>query len=95
MKRQCFWLQELEPEPNHPNRFRVCVVTENEPGYQPTGGGGGGEGDDYVVPWYWDHATCIAMNKKQFGVSEEEATEIVTSSMFVGNVPIPYYLPHA
>ena len=81
MKRQCYWLQESEPEPSHPDRFRVCVVTENEPGYQPTGGG---EGTDEVVPWYWDQATCTTMNERRFGVSEEDARKIVCSSMFCG-----------
>ena len=78
-KRQCYWLHELEPEARHPNRFRVCVVTENEPGYQPTGHG---EGEHEVIPWYWDEATCTTRNKEHFGLSEEDAREIVLSSMF-------------
>ncbi len=53
--RQCYWLREAENCPGNTERFRVCLVTENEPGYQPTGGG---EGEDAVEPWYWDHLTC-------------------------------------
>ena len=82
-KRQCYWLHLLEPEPGYPDRFRVCLVTEDEPGYQPTGGG---EGDHEVVPWYWDRATCAAMNEKRFGLDEEEAHKIVLSSMFCEEV---------
>lgn len=36
--RQCYWLQKLEPSDSHPDRYRVCVVTENQAGYQKTGG---------------------------------------------------------
>lgn len=78
-KRQCYWLRELEPEPNHPDRFRVCVVTEDEPGYQPTGHG---KGDAEVVPWYWDEVTCEQMNRERFGLEPEEVNKIVVSSMF-------------
>lgn len=75
MNRQCFHLLQSQPSPTHADHYRVCVVTEDELGYQPTGGGD-------VEPWFWDHATCIAMNEKRFGVSTEEAEKIVVSSMF-------------
>ena len=75
MKRQCFWLQELEPESEGSDRFRVCVVTENEPKYQPTGGGG-------VSPWYWDRETCREMNRRRFGLEPKDVDRIVLSSMF-------------
>ena len=74
-RRQCYWLREAEPESTHPDRYRVCVVTENEPDYQPTGGG-------EVVPWYWDQATCDVRNEEYFGVSPEEVRKIVLSSLF-------------
>ncbi|KKN88402.1 hypothetical protein LCGC14_0249650 [marine sediment metagenome] len=74
-KRQCYWLQELEPSSSHPDRYRVCVVTEGEPGYHKTGGGD-------VEPWYWNQATCDAKNKSFFGLSKEDAMRIVGSSMF-------------
>ncbi len=79
MKRQCYWLHELEPKPGHPDRFRVCVVTEDESGYQPTGGG---EGTDEVVPWYWDEATCREMNARHFALDDDAVHQIVCSSMF-------------
>lgn len=78
MKRQCFWLHELEPHPYDPHRFRVCVVTENEPGYQPTGHG---KGNEEVAPWYWDQATCRKMNTERFDLSDDEVHKIVLSSM--------------
>ncbi len=79
IKRQCFWLLESEPSTSHPNHYRVCQVTENKPGYRPTGGG---EGDQAVEPWYWDHQTCAAMNEKRHGLTPEEVDKIVASSMF-------------
>ncbi len=82
MRRQCYWLQELEASPDNPDRFRVCLVTENNPGYQPTGGGDGG---DYVAPWYWDQATCVVMNERRFGLTADESARIVLSSMFCGS----------
>jgi len=78
-KRQCYWLHELEPEDRNPDRFRVCVVTEDEAGYHPTGHG---EGRDEVVPWYWDQATCAMMNEKHFGLDDDAVRKIVLSSMF-------------
>lgn len=78
-KRQCFWLREAEPELGHPDRFRVCVVTEEESGYQPTGHG---EGENEVLPWYWDYATCEEENRRRFGLEPEEVHQIVASSMF-------------
>ena len=79
MNRQCYWLHELEPSPDNPDRFRVCVVTESELGYRPTGHG---KGADEVFPWYWDHATCVTMNAKHFDLNEDEVRKIILSSMF-------------
>lgn len=73
--RYCYWLDQSEPDHVKPDRFRVCLVFENEPGYRPTGGGG-------VEPWCWNKATCERMNEKKLGLTPEEANRIVASSMF-------------
>jgi len=71
----CYWLDESEPARDNPDRFRVCLVFEGEPGYRPTGGGD-------VEPWYWNRATCAYMNETKRGLTPDEVDRIVASSMF-------------
>lgn len=77
-KRQCWFLLESEPSLGNPDQFRVCLVTEDEPGYQATGHG---EGVEAVEPWYWDRETCRVKNEQR-GLSNEDVDKIVASSMF-------------
>lgn len=77
--RFCYWLNESQPSPNCPDRFLVCFVFENEPGYWSTGKGD--NGGDCAFPWYWNSATCAERNRK-LGLTEDDVTRIVESSMF-------------
>ena len=79
-KRWVYWLQETKRDPDNKNRFLVCIVVEDEPGFFPMLGRGLG-----ASPWYWDKETCRAQNEKR-GYSEEDAFDIVTSSMAAGPV---------
>ncbi len=69
----CYFL-DTSSRPNAAGHYRVSFVFQHIPGHYPTGGAG-------VLPWYWDEATCIKRNEA-LGLSEEEAREIVESSMF-------------
>jgi hypothetical protein len=59
------------------------LVTEGKPGHQPlTGGDNTG-----ATPWYWGttyaaaRETCARVNQEEFGLTPEDALEIVASSM--------------
>lgn len=80
-KRQCYWLHESQLDPCHPDRFRVLLVTESKSGFQYMGGGFGTNYPN-IAPWYWDHVTCTAKNRQQFGLSQKEADKIILSTMF-------------
>lgn len=66
--------------------YRVSVVFENQPGHHPTGtwpyNGRVGE----KLPYFWGDdyegakRICVAQNE-QMGIGEEDAFDIVTSSM--------------
>ena len=79
-KRWVYCLQETKRDPNNKDRFRVCMVFEDEPGFFPMLGQG-----EHANPWYWDRAACRAQNEKR-GFTEEEAYNIVSSSMAAGRV---------
>jgi hypothetical protein len=72
--RWVYWLDETKPEPGRDGSFAVSIVFENVSGHYPTGGGD-------RAPWYWDRETCNAKNQQR-GFTEEQAFEIVSSSMF-------------
>lgn len=71
--------------------FRVSVVTENEPGHRPTGTwpytGVVGE----TRPYFWGHdydAACAIADKQNtcLGITKEQATLILASSIKAGNL---------
>jgi hypothetical protein len=88
-RRWVYWLDQTHPDPDEkrekgvaPKVFRVSIVFENEAGHFPTGGGAS---DPLKAPWYWDQETCKHANAKR-GFTEEQAFDIVTSSMRATNL---------
>ena len=72
--------------------FRVSVVTENQPGHRPTGTwpytGAPGE----TRPYFWGHdykeaQTIAQQQNEKMGISPDDATRIVLSSMGFGKRP--------
>jgi len=70
-RRWCYCLDETQPDPLS-EAFRVSLVIEEELGHFPLGAD---------IPWYWTKETCKARNAA-LGYSEEDALNIVLSSMF-------------
>ena len=83
--RQCFWIMADQFEEG--KGYIPSLVTENEAGHQPFRGGIDG------TPYYWGKtyqeakAACAHANETHFGLSPEEALDIVLSSMRAGDVP--------
>lgn len=77
--RRCFY---IPPDAYVEGRgFVPSMVTENEPGHNPLGGNG-----DYSQPWFWgttyEQATAIAASQnEQLGLTPEDVTAIIASSM--------------
>lgn len=68
------------------NGYRVSVVTEDEPGHSPTGTWPYEGKPGQKLPYFWGHdfetAKFIAQEQNaKLGISEDDAFEIVTSSM--------------
>jgi hypothetical protein len=67
------------------NGYIPSVVTEGEPGHSPLTGH-----SEFSRPWYWGktyeeaEVTCKKMNT-EMGLSERDVTEIVWSSVRLGN----------
>lgn len=78
--RQCFYIpiDQFHPELG----YIPSLVVEGEPGHTPMAGQG-----ELSEPWYWGtdyetaQRTCARVNRDDFGLSEEEAAEIVASSV--------------
>ncbi len=80
MKRQCFYIPELQFDGNG---FIPSVVYEGEKGHHPM------RGDDGTgsSPWYWGKTLAEAQEiargyNERAGLSEQDVNEIVLSSMF-------------
>lgn len=82
-QRQCFYILETEYYP--PHGYIPALVTENEAGYQLMSGK-----DEHTAPWYWGPSLELAretankLNMERWGITEEEALKIVSSSMASG-----------
>jgi hypothetical protein len=75
-KRICFYISEamVKSHGDGSRHFYPAIVTEHEPGYNPTDW-------DFGTDFKLAQEAVISLNSKR-GVSQAEATEIVTSSMF-------------
>lgn len=78
--RQCFY---IPPDQHDENGYIPSLVTEGQPGHVPLKGNG-----PFARPWYWGHtlaeaqATANRENRGTFGLSPDEALEIVLSSVY-------------
>lgn len=85
MKRWCYYVPECQDPAKH-GGYVPSMVEENEPGHSPMLGNGPGS-----APWVWGKTieearlVCAQVNTRM-GVSEEEASKIVVSSMRAGRV---------
>ena len=81
MSRSCMWINETQ-NPDIYGGYVPSLVNENEAGHRPMLGKG-----EHSSPWVWGKTlkeaqeVCIEYNKQK-GISEKEAFEIVTFSMF-------------
>jgi hypothetical protein len=86
MKRQCFYIPEGQFDENG---YIPSLVTEDTPGHAPLTGKG-----RCARPWYWGRtleeaqATAARENVRVFGLSPEQALEILISSMRAGGSSI-------
>jgi hypothetical protein len=77
--RQCFW---IPAEPYDERGWVPSLVTESELGHQPLTGKGA-----QAQPWFWGRtyaeaqATAKRENAGTFGLSPQQASEIVISSI--------------
>lgn len=77
--RQCFYIDLAQSDEEG---FIPSIVTEGEAGHSPMTGTG-----PHAAPWHWgptyEQATAQAseQNRKVFGLDDDEALEIVASSM--------------
>jgi hypothetical protein len=80
--RKCYYIDLGEYDEGE--GFVPCLVTEGQPGFSVFRGNG-----EFAVPWYWGKTYeaarefCAKMNLEDFGLTEQEAAEIVVSSMRV------------
>lgn len=85
-KRQCYVM--LLEEHDEGKGYVPSLVTEDEPGYRPMRG----DPSKHQTPWYWGKVfseaqkVCAKVNQETWGVTEDEAAEIVRSSMRAGKV---------
>lgn len=77
--RQCFW---IPAEPYDKRGWVPSLVTEGIPGHRPLTGHGA-----QAQPWFWGgtyaeaQATAEQENARTFGLSPQQASEIVSSSI--------------
>lgn len=68
--------------------YRVSAVREGEPGHHPTGNWPYDGSPGKTMPWFWGHdydeacRIAIVQNAKM-GISKDDATEIIASSMAI------------
>lgn len=78
--RMCFYIVEGQFHPT--NGYIPSLVTEDEPGHSPMAGRG-----ELSEPWYWGtdletaRRVCAMVNLEDFGLTEEDAADIVASSI--------------
>lgn len=78
--RICFYIVEGQFHPEF--GYIPSLVTEGEPGHSPMAGRG-----ELSQPWYWGtdletaRRVCAMVNMEDFHLTEDEATEIVASSI--------------
>jgi hypothetical protein len=91
-QRQCFWIDPAQ-DPTEHGGWVPSLVVEDEPGHSPMLGHG-----KLAAPWIWgatlDAAkqVCASTNAARFGLDEQQANEIVLSSI-TATSPWPSHPP--
>lgn len=84
MSRRCYFVPFDAHVPGE--GYRASVVVEHEHGHRPTGNWPYNDAPGQVRPYFWGHdyteaCRIAAVQNKRLGLSEQDVTAIVASSM--------------